>query len=633
MKWLLACVVVLLCIPSVHADERILSFHSDIYVNADGSMLVNENIRVRAEGVNIRRGIYRDFPTQYRDRFGNRYQVDFNIVDVQRDGMPEYYFTEARLNGVRAYMGRENIFLDSGEYTYTFSYRTNRQLGYFDSYDQLYWNVTGNDWQFEIDQASARVYLPGSVPRNDVQTQAYTGVAGSTEQAYRENRISGGSAYMATTRMLGSGEGFTIVIDWPKGYVHEPTFSEELNYFYNDNRHIIIAAVGLFLVALYYLLTWSRVGKDPEPGVVFTHYEAPDNFSPASLHYIEEMGYDNKCFAAALINLAVKGFLKISDEEGEYRITKTGNDVRMAAGERALAKHLFGAEKSIQLKQKNHRILKKTLQAHEASLSRDYEKKYFITNAAYFFLGLVLSVAVLVLSFIMMPRSAETFGAVFIIVWLTGWSFGVFTLISSAWQAWRRANGVFTVIAAIYVSIFAGVFAGIEVFAIYSFSAVMNWSMSILVLLAAGINWLFYELLKTPTRAGRKLLDKVAGFRNYLDVAEKQELEVRSPEGRVPELFEKYLPYALALGVEQSWADKFADVMGRVSSAGKDSYHPIWYSGRAWDHTRIGNFSSSLGSNLSSAISSASRAPGSSSGSGGGGSSGGGGGGGGGGGW
>ncbi|NIN34248.1 MAG: DUF2207 domain-containing protein, partial [Gammaproteobacteria bacterium] len=310
-----------------------------------------------------------------------------------------------------------------------------------------------------------------------------------------------------------------------------------------------------------------------------------------------------------------------------------GNDVKMAAGERALIKHLLGSNNSIELKQKNHKTLKKTLQAHEASLSTDYEKIYFITNSAYFFLGLLLSAAVLVFSFFMMPASPETFGSVFIIVWLTGWSFGVFTLVTSAWMAWRRVRGVFTAIAAIYVSIFAAVFAGIEVFAIISFSEVMNWSMTILVLIAAYINWLFYELLKAPTRAGRKLLDKAAGFRNYLDVAEKHELEARYPKGRVPQLFEKYLPYALALGVEQSWADKFADVMARVSETGQDSYKPTWYSGSDWDSRHVGDFSTSLGSNLSTAISSASRAPGSSSGSGGGGSSGGGGGGGGGGGW
>ena len=633
MKRLLVGLLIQLCVASLHADERILSFHSDIYVYSDGSMLVNENIRVRAEGTDIRRGIYRDFPTRYRDRFGNRYRVDFSIVEVLRDGVPEPYFTEDRQNGIRTYIGRENVFLDPGEYNYTFSYRTGRQLGFFDDYDQLYWNVTGNDWAFEIDQASARVYLPAQVPNNEVRVEAFTGVFGSSDPSYRENRYSGGNVYLASSRMLSVGEGFTIVVDWPKGYVHEPTLSEELDYFYNDNRHIIIAASGLILVFLYYLFTWVRVGKDPEPGVVFTHYEPPENFSPASLHFIEEMGYENKCFSAALINLAVKGFLKISDTGGKYLITKTGKDVKMAAGERALVKHLFGGAKSIELKQKNHRVLKEALEAHEASLRLDYEKIYFVTNSSYFFLGLLLTVLVMGFSLFMMPKSPESFGAIFIIVWLTGWSFGVFTLIMSAWQAWRRARSVFTVIGAIYVSIFAAVFAGVEVFAIISFSAVMNWSMSILVLFAAGINWIFYELLKAPTRAGRKLLDKAAGFRNYLDLAEKQELEARYPQGRTPELFEKYLPYALALGVEQSWADKFADVIASVSSAGGEAYHPSWYSGSDWNNHRVGDFSSSLGSNLSSAISSASRAPGSSSGSGGGGSSGGGGGGGGGGGW
>lgn len=118
----------------------------------------------------------------------------------------------------------------------------------------------------------------------------------------------------------------------------------------------------------------------------------------------------------------------------------------------------------------------------------------------------------------------------------------------------------------------------------------------------------------------------------YLSVAEKDSLDALTPGGRTPELFERYLPYALALGVEQAWAQKFADVLSRAA-AGGEPYRPGWYSGRSWSSADPTGFASSLGGSLSGAISSSSSPPGSSSGGGGGGSSGGGGGGGGGGGW
>jgi uncharacterized membrane protein len=150
--------------------------------------------------------------------------------------------------------------------------------------------------------------------------------------------------------------------------------------------------------------------------------------------------------------------------------------------------------------------------------------------------------------------------------------------------------------------------------------------------LMAAAHILFYWLLRAPTERGRRLMDKLEGFKSYLEVAEKDELNLRNPPEKTPELFERYLPFALALGVEQAWAEKFAGVFARLEASGSASYHPAWYHGHFNPHA-IGSFTSGVGASLTSAISSASTPPGSSSGSGGGGFSGGGGGGGGGGGW
>lgn len=131
-------------------DERILSFDSDIVVHPDASMTIIETIRVRAADKRIKRGIYRDFPTDYKDRLGNRYRVDFQILSVRKDGQPEPFHTKRRKNGIRTYIGAENVLLRPGEYTYSLTYRTTRQLGFFDNHDELYWNVTGNDWAFPL---------------------------------------------------------------------------------------------------------------------------------------------------------------------------------------------------------------------------------------------------------------------------------------------------------------------------------------------------------------------------------------------------------------------------------------------------------------------------------------------------
>ena len=145
------------------ADERIRAYHGEIRIASDASMTVTETIEVQAEGNQIRRGIYRDFPTDYRDRYGNHYKVPFTVVSVTRDGKPEPWFIESRSNGVRVYMGDANTLLATGVYRYELTYRTDRSIGYFEDHDELYWNVTGTDWAFPIDVASARVVLPGRV--------------------------------------------------------------------------------------------------------------------------------------------------------------------------------------------------------------------------------------------------------------------------------------------------------------------------------------------------------------------------------------------------------------------------------------------------------------------------------------
>ncbi len=142
----------------------------------------------------------------------------------------------------------------------------------------------------------------------------------------------------------------------------------------------------------------------------------------------------------------------------------------------------------------------------------------------------------------------------------------------------------------------------------------------------------FAIVMKRPTIPGRRLLDESAGFREYLEVAEKDELNLRNPPEKTPELFEKYLPFALALGVEQEWAERFTRIFAGLRGPNNSDWHPAWYNG-SWDGLDLSSSTSSLSSGLGSAISSSVSPPGSSSGSGGGGSSGGGGGGGGGGGW
>ncbi|HKO66476.1 MAG TPA: DUF2207 domain-containing protein, partial [Burkholderiaceae bacterium] len=144
-RFICALALALVCGASF-AQERIVDFASDVSIGSDGTLLVIETIVVQVEGQQIKRGIFRDFPTRYENHRGITVVVPFEVLDVQRDGTPERYNVETLSNGMRVRIGNPQQMLPRGQHTYRISYRTGRQLGFFDQHDELYWNTTGNGW-------------------------------------------------------------------------------------------------------------------------------------------------------------------------------------------------------------------------------------------------------------------------------------------------------------------------------------------------------------------------------------------------------------------------------------------------------------------------------------------------------
>ncbi len=615
------------------ADERILEFHSEIGVAYDASMLVDETIRVRAEGNRIRHGIYRDFPTDYRDRLGNRVHVDFIPLTLTRDGSNEPFHSEAQVNGVRVYFGDKNTTLAPGEYTYVLGYKTTRQLGFFDDHDELYWNVTGNGWDFAIDAASVAVTLPDSVDIDAIHVDAYTGVQGAKGRDYRAEVDAPSHAVVRALRRLAPSEGLTVAVAFPKGIVAAPTGADNARWFLSDNAGVLIGAVGLLLVWLYYLWQWLRVGRDPKAGVIMPQYEAPEGFSPGALRHIERMKYDDRCFAADIVDLAVRGALTIRQDDSTFTLRRAANARELPPpAEAALLESVLGSGDELVLKQSEHTTIAAALSQHKAMLKSENAGRYFHTNSTLVIPGVLLCAVALLLGLFARGGGPATAGAGFMVVWLSGWTFGVVALVGSAIKAWRQPAGVGAYAAALFLTFFATPFVLGELFGIGAFVWMTGAGFALVVAALIATNIAFFQWLKAPTLEGRKVLDRIAGLRLYLGVAERDELARQTAPPMTADEFQKFLPYALALGVEKTWADRFAAAVGPAAAAAAAGAM-IWYQGNASGLSNLGSFSSDLGSSLSGAISSSSTAPGSSSGSGGGGSSGGGGGGGGGGGW
>ena len=367
------------------------------------------------------------------------------------------------------------------------------------------------------------------------------------------------------------------MVGWPKGFVSEPTEFQRLLWLLKDNRNLLFVAVGLLILLVYYIPAWRHFGRDPEAGVIVARYQPPEGYSPASLRYIQQMYYDDKVMTAAIVNLAVKGYLRINATEGsegffkfnkeppQHSLTKLSPDASapaLAPGESELYESLFGKGKTVILDNKYHEQLGEAKKAHSESLKQDYKQHYFQTNKLVNLPAILVAIVITVLSIGSGPTPFSVLGIV-------------------------------------------------AMFVIIVFFAI---------------------IMKRPTIRGRKLLDEALGFKDYLEIAEKDELNLRNPPAKTPQLFEAYLPYALALGVDQQWAEKFAAVLASVRGADGAGYHPTWYNG-SWNVANLSASTSQLSSSLNTALTSSVSPPGSSSGGGGGGFSGGGGGGGGGGGW
>ena len=621
--------LLVLC-TAVQARERITGFDSWIQVEKSGVLTVIETISVVAGGNQIKRGIYRDFPTDYTTRAGVHVKVGFNILSVKRNGRSEPFHTEERSNGIRVYIGNKDVFLRPGVYTYTLTYQTDRQIGFFKDYDELYWNVTGNDWSFPIEVASATLVLPEEA--TILQHSVYTGRQGSTASnaeivSLNENEIS-----FRTTIQLAPREGLTVAAAWPKGIVTEPDIGDQASYFFRDNLTVITGIIGLLILFFYYIIAWVKVGKDPEPEAIIPRFEPPAEFTPAAARYIMRMGFDNKTFTAAVVSLAVKKYLTIEDDDDNFTLTlaDTANLKALSKGEKKVARKLFSGSDQLVLKRSNHKKISESISALEKSLQPDFQSLHFERNRIYLLPGLLITVLI-ILSIIFTAHQKDLAG--FMAVWLTIWSGACFALLYGVYHAWKGVlsgrSGLSEKGGALFTTFFALPFFGGWFLGMYALSTATSFISVIVLIVVICVNFLFFHLLKAPTIYGRQTMDQLEGLKLFLSVAEKDRLNLLNPPEKTPELFEQFLPWALALDVEQEWSEQFHELLEKARQDG--SYSPVWYhSHRPFSSSSL---ASSLGSSLSSSIASSSTAPGSSSGSGGGGSSGGGGGGGGGGGW
>ncbi|HXZ47099.1 MAG TPA: DUF2207 domain-containing protein, partial [Pseudolabrys sp.] len=527
------------------AAEVINTFDSDVRVAKNGELTVAETISVRAEGYEIRHGIYRDFPLAFKDPGGTVREVDFKLLGVERDGRPEPYSTEHQHGIVRIYAGDKNTNVSRGDHTYVFRYRTGRQIRWFEGKPELNWNVTGNFWRFPIMQASYHLqFVAGNGP---VRWTAYTGRVGARGSNWQGSVGALGSLTVGTTRRLAPGEGLTVVAEIPAEAVDPPSQNDLLWYQVFDNRRWIFAGIGLILVLTYYVAAWNAVGRDPKRGTIIPLFQPPADVSPALANYIRDWGFGRekwRAFTAAALSLAVRGFLRFDERGGTLTLKTTGTPPQassLPAGEDAIYKWVKEQDGAATISKVHGQSVEKVGHDFTKNIEAENRNRFFRRNLGYVLAGLAMTVAVVigVVAFGgLQDQDTAILGGLAFVGFATG-IFGV-QILQSLFSSAGFDSLVRVVISvaffAIFMSISASLLQGVSsshlqdaVPALWSY--VENYPFAFVLMTAfTTINGVFFYLMRAPTALGRPIMDQLAGFRLYLQTAESDRLNMQAPE-------------------------------------------------------------------------------------------------------
>ena len=609
--------------------EHIYAWHSDISIDKDAQVNITEKIKVYVGGSIIKRGIYRSLPRN-RDINGKNRKIKYDIISVKKNGTEENYHTENTGSDLAIYVGNEDVILDHGIYTYDITYKTSDQIGFFDNYDEFYWNVNGALWDFPIDEISAKVTLPDNA--KILQKSCYTGSYKSTESDCVGKELSFNTIEWSA-KNLQPNEGLTIAVGFSKGVFTPPPPPTNLEKY---GIFGLLFFGGIFLLGYFYN-QWQKYGVDPQKPVVYPQFNAPQNLSPASIGYLEDGYYSGKMVSAAIVSLATQGFVKIIEDDKrvlgifgsrEYTLKKVKEqDQTLSKEEINLMNNLFSGSKSVTFDGKYNSKIKNAVDDFKVTLQ--FQHDTFLkkgNNGSKLFLPIILILGLYAFGLFMSYKLTDN-EELFPMGIVLGIGAFVGTVIFSLfYERSLFMRILFWIVSAVLVVLF-----GIIVLAFGKIDENIGFYASYGFIILGFISFvLFQYLIKQPSPEKLETLTLIDGFKMYLGTAEEKTLQFHNSPKMTPEVFEKMLPYAMVLGVDKIWGEKFQNML-KNSSMGQENYQSNWYVGSSMMHM---NFASSLNSSLSQSIASSATQPSSSgSGSGGGGFSGGGGGGGGGGGW
>ena len=555
-------ILLFFCSFLTNAQEKILNFDVTIQIEKSGNILVNEKITIKAEGNIFKHGLLRTLPLTRKDQNGQFIDVKYTINYIKKDGVTDNYTNKEEDNFWKIYIGDKDNYLENKSYKYEISYSTPYQIGYFDNYDELYWNVTGNGWDIPIDNASCKLYLPSN--NRFLNEKCYVGVQGSGDTncigTFNEQK----TILNFNTKSLNAHEGLTIAASFEKGIIDPPTQIDKAKSFYNLiklNLWSALLAIGAFL---FYFFDWRKNGKDPSQKTVIPEFRPPFSWSPAIVGYVFHKEIKSKIYLSSLVNCAIKGALKILsiNVEGStgYEIEiKNNPTTKLSIDEEALFKPL-SKSKNIKVDDQNHKLFEKAYSGWLSVVTGEINlEDYYSNNTRKKGINFLIFV-IIGLSYIVLTNSTRTISIGF---YLTA----IAILIGLAYWYSLKVENTAAIILRFLVTFFGGFLAVGSFFMTLFF-------LNMVQLIVLGVIFIIYLVssynLGAYTATGAEALRQLTGFKLFLETTEKNRINLLNPPEFTPQLFEELLPYAMALDVDVAWGESFKNILDLAK------YDPAW---------------------------------------------------------
>jgi len=469
-------------------SEKIKNFSVEIDINKDNSLLIKESI-LYDFGENFKHGIYRDIP------LGNVKIKVIKVIDEFSEPYPFKVSKEGKY--LRIKIGDPNKLI-KGTHTYNIFYRVNNGIGYFSDHDELYWNVTGNEWTVSIEKSSAIIHLPERLTKEKLQFECFTGTFGSREKNCNYWMEEDGDIIFESKKSFIPGEGLTIVLGLPKGLVREPNLLQKFLWNLADFWPLLIP----IFVFGYLFKEWWYKGKDPKiKKTIIAQYEPPDNLRPAEVSLVLRQKVDPRDISATLVDLAVRGFIKIRE------IKKSG---------------IFSRTDYELIKLKDFNDFKENLKLYERDLLRnvfEFNKEVLISGLKNRFYS----------------HLSNIMGAVY---------YGISDFkyfVSNPKEVTKK---------------WAEIGTGILVFGLILVFLLKKFFFLSPIFISGILFLIFSPFMPKRTEKGTEAYWQILGFKEYINTAEKYRAEFEEKEN----IFEKYLPYAVIFGLVDKWAKAFEGI-------------------------------------------------------------------------